>query len=165
MRFEAINTERLTIRRLRLEDAASISLYRSLPEVSKFQSWKEYSSDKASELIKEMETSDPSEKGKWFQFGISLKSSNELVGDIGFLNSDLNQKSWIGFTLNSRHWGKGYAFESVKAVLNYYAVQGISGVWASVDPQNNPSINLLKKLKFNLIDIKPNDHVFFKILI
>lgn len=112
-----------------------------------------------------METSDPSEKGKWFQFGISLKSSNDLIGDIGFLNSDLNQKSWIGFTLNFRYWGKGYAFESVKAVLNYYAVQGISGVWASVDPQNNPSINLLKKLKFNLIDIKPNDHVFFKILI
>ena len=38
------------------------------------------------------------------QFG-ALKTSELLIGDIGFLNNDEQQKSWIGVALNSEYWG------------------------------------------------------------
>jgi RimJ/RimL family protein N-acetyltransferase len=160
MKFETLNTERLKIRRLSLKDAKDISHYRSLPEVSEFQSWTEYSTEKALELIQGMENSDPSIQEKWFQFGVALKNSNELIGDIGFLNTDSEKKSWIGFTLNSKYWGQGYALEAVKEVLNYYSKIGITEVWASTDPNNHSSKKLLKKLNFKLVEEKPNDHIF-----
>ena len=161
MKFDSISTQRLVIRRLVNDDAEIISFYRSLPEVSQFQSWQQYSLQQASELISEMKMSDPSDVGKWFQFGISLKINDELIGDIGFLNTDEQQKSWIGFTLNSEHWGNGYALEAVEAVLTYYCHLGIYKVWASIDPQNHSSAKLLKKLGFSLLESKPEDHIYF----
>jgi RimJ/RimL family protein N-acetyltransferase len=162
MGFDSFTTKRLVIRRLLTEDAETMSSYRSLPEVSRFQSWEQYSIQKASELISEMKASDPSVVGKWFQFGISLKTTGELIGDIGFLNTDEHQKSWIGFTLSSAHWGKGYAIEAVEAVLAYYSSLGISKIWASTDPQNHSSGKLLKKLGFSLLESMPEDHIYFK---
>ncbi|MES2803215.1 MAG: GNAT family N-acetyltransferase [Bdellovibrionota bacterium] len=162
MAFDSFSSKRLVVRRLLPEDAETISFYRSLPEVSKFQSWEQYSTQKASDLISEMKTSDPSVAGKWFQFGISLKATGELIGDIGFLNTDEHQKSWIGFTLSSTHWGNGYAIEAVEAVLSYYSSLEISKIWASTDPQNHSSAKLLKKLGFSLLESKPEDHIYFK---
>lgn len=98
MNFKVIKTSRLFIRRLKIEDPETFAHYRSLPEVARFQA--SYSLDQANGLILEMSKSDPAGLGKWFQFAIELISEDRLIGDIGFLNSDENGKSWIGFTLD-----------------------------------------------------------------
>jgi aminoglycoside 6'-N-acetyltransferase len=158
MRFSRLKTERLTVRRLRPEDARGMAGYRSLSEVAKFQS--AYTLAKAEALVEEMAKADPSETGRWFQFAIELTAEGILIGDIGFLNSDEGQKSWIGFSLDPRFWRQGYAAEAVRAVLAYYFELGIASVWASTDPQNEPSMALLRKLGFSLVESKPNDRMF-----
>ena len=107
LKFLPINTARLSIRRLTAIDANPLSRYRSIPEVARFQSWKQYSVLEAQELIIQIEKSEPDEKGKWFQFGIELIETGELIGDIGFLNTDELGKSWLGFTLDSKYWKQG----------------------------------------------------------
>jgi RimJ/RimL family protein N-acetyltransferase len=160
MGYEAIETKRLIVRRILPHEAARIASYRGHPEVAKFQT--AYSLADVEELIQQMSGSDPSVHGKWFQFAIELTAENRLIGDIGFLNHDENEKSWIGFTLDPEYWGRGFATEAVGAVLAYYARLGIFSVWASTDPRNYPSMRLLRNLGFALVDSKPDDVIFVR---
>ncbi len=162
MKFNFIKTERLTIRRLKIEDAKAISIYRSAPEVAEFQSWENYSKPEAIKLIEKLKNSNPTNKGEWFQFGIEHSKTGELLGDIGFLNEDKNGKSWIGFTLDSKYWQQGFAHEAVSEILSYYLQIGASDVWASIDPVNISSKKLLEKLGFGLNESKPDDLIFNK---
>ena len=109
-----------------------------------------------------MSEADPSLKAQWFQFGIELISEKELIGDIGFLNTDKNGKSWLGFTLDSSFWNQGYASEAVGAVIGYYAELGISEIWASTDPENKSAAKLLGHLGFTLQESKPDDLILKK---
>ncbi len=155
-----IQTSRLRIRRLTSDDALLLSTYRSRPEVAEHQSWDIYTLEQAHSLIQEMEKSSPVQVGKWFQFGVELLSEKSLIGDIGVLNTDLEGKCWIGFTIDSKHWKKGYAFESVKAVLDFYQNINLTNFWASIDPKNSASHKLLLKLGFEIVESKPDDLVF-----
>lgn len=160
MVFESIPSTRLVIRKLVSQDAQRLSQYRNLAIVSKYQS--AWSSERASALIQELKESDPMAKGRWFQFGIELLETQELIGDIGFLNTDENGKSWIGFTLHPDHWGNGFATEAANAVLDFYSKREISTVWASTEPDNHLSAKVLYRLGFTLIESTPTDLVFCK---
>jgi len=164
MIFDCFRTERLIIRRLKTEDAETIASYRSLPEVAEFQSWDTYSAKEAIDLIEELKNSNPTIENRWFQFGVENLQDGNLIGDIGFLNNDENGKSWVGFTLNSKYWKKGFAKEAVEAVILHYFDLGVLDVWASIDPKNNSSKKLLEKLGFVLEESKPDDLIFHKIL-
>lgn len=133
-----------------------------MPDVARYQDWPSYSLEQAIVLIEAMEKSSPGVTGEWFQFGIELCETAELIGDIGFLNTDPDGKCWIGFTLDQRYWGRGLASEAVSAVLEYYATLGIATVWASTDPLNAPSRKLLKRLGFALIEESTNDAIYCK---
>ncbi len=160
MKFDKLKTERLIIRRLTGKDSETISLYRSIPEVAEFQSWDNYSLEESKKLINESLSSDPSIASMWFQFGIEELNSGKLIGDIGFFNQDEDGKCWIGFTIDSSYWRKGFGSEAVREIISYYQKIGISNVWASIDPRNISSQKLLEKLGFELIESKPDDLVF-----
>lgn len=158
--FTPIRTKRLLIRRLRPDDAEALSGYRSRPEVSRYQSWATFSFQQAQDLVGLMEHSSPEVEGDWFQFGIELVETGQLIGDIGLLNTDAEGKSWIGFTLDPKHWRRGFAGEAVGAVLDYYAHMGILEVWASTVPQNEASRRLLERLGFSLEEETQTDAVY-----
>lgn len=162
MKFESLKTQRLTLRRLSPEDTSAIVGYRNLPEITRFQSWDSYSDVNAAELIESMKDADPSLKGRWFQFGIELTSQKKLIGDIGFLNTDDNEKSWLSFTLHPKFWNQGYATEAVSAILNNYADFGVSELWASTDPENKSASRLLSRLGFTLLETRPDALIFKK---
>ncbi|HET6943258.1 MAG TPA: GNAT family N-acetyltransferase [Sphingomicrobium sp.] len=55
----------------------------------------------------------------------------------------------IGFILRSDHWGRGYAMEALGLVLwRAFGVHGLARVEADVDPRNQASLKLLKRLGF-----------------
>ena len=164
MTFLTKKTTRLIIRHLHADDAIKMAHYRSLPEVAQYQSWTQYPLEKAISLIDEMKSAAPEIKGQWFQFGIELIENNELIGDIGFLNTDADNKSWIGFTLDSGYWNKGYAIEAVAAVIEFYKELGLTEIFASTDPMNLSSKKLLEKLEFNIIEVHPEDIIFQKVI-
>lgn len=160
MTFTPIRTPRLVIRPLRPSDADSVAAYRSRPEVARYQSWDTYSTSQARDLIDLMQHSTPEIMGDWYQFGIELAESKQLIGDIGVLNTDAEGKSWIGFTLDPAFWKRGLASEAVTAVLRHYAGLGIATMWASTDPLNQPSRTLLEKLGFAHIEETPTDCLY-----
>lgn len=160
MTFSPIYTTRLVIRPLQASDAAAFAAYRSRPEVAQFQSWDTYSIQQAKDLIGLMEHSTPEVRGDWYQFGIELAESEQLIGDIGVLNTDAEGKSWIGFTLDPAFWKRGLASEAVTAILRHYAGLGIAAMWASTDPLNVASRQLLERLSFSLVEMTTSDATY-----
>ncbi|GGJ35475.1 GNAT family N-acetyltransferase [Deinococcus roseus] len=146
--FENLETPRLKVRRLQPEDAAALSVYRSRPEVSLYQGWGDnYDEAQALKLIQNMQDRNPGQPG-WFQFALQEKETGALLGDLGFHVFEPLQAE-VGFTLDSRVWGKGYATEGLKAVLDYaFHVLFFHRITASTDPRNVPSQKVLLRLGF-----------------
>lgn len=143
-----IATDRLTIGALRQDDAASFFRYRSAPAVSRFQSWAPRSLAEAMEFVAGFRRVEFGAPDSWFQLAIRLASSGALVGDIGvhFLVAESRQAE-IGFTIAPLHQRHGYATEAVQAVIGYlFRPLDKHRVIASVDPRNEPSMALLRRV-------------------
>ena len=121
-------------------------LYRSSPEVTQYQSWHPASESEVRNFIRKNGRIGFRHTDGWYQLGIYLRASLELIGDIGihFLPAD-DEQIEIGFTVKPTEQRQGYAKEAVRAVLDY-AFKNLRKhrVIASVDPRNAASIRLLE---------------------
>lgn len=79
--------------------------------------------------------------------------SGELIGCCGVRPFKSENDSYeIGFHIRKKYWGKRYAFESAKAVINYSFTQlNASKLFAGHHPENKASKKLLIGLGFQYI--------------
>jgi RimJ/RimL family protein N-acetyltransferase len=54
----------------------------------------------------------------------------------------------IGYVFGPRWWGQGYASEAVTWLLEELRGDGVPEAWATVDPDNEPSVRLLRRVGF-----------------
>jgi RimJ/RimL family protein N-acetyltransferase len=146
--FTPLQTERLILRRLEPDDAGPIWAYRSLPEVSRYQSWEPRSLSEMTSFVAEQMKLSPDTPETWLQLAITLGESGSLIGDCGIHTlGGADRQAEIGITLSPSHQGKGYAAEALTAVLEYlFTSLGKHRVYGSVDPRNRSSIALLTRL-------------------
>ncbi|KAH7118984.1 GNAT domain-containing protein [Dendryphion nanum] len=158
-------TERLLIRPLTIDDAEDVNLMRSHPEVMKHTP---------------MVPADDIEKSKaWIQgcfdrsncwnFVIELlptesssgasASSPRVIGLIGAVRAPE-----VGYMLNHNYWGKGFATEALRAFLGLFFDHFSGGeqgrfeyAEAITDPELVASQNVLKKVGFELHEIREKD--------
>nr|WP_154984107.1 GNAT family N-acetyltransferase [Paenibacillus xylanexedens] len=91
------------------------------------------------------------EEGKRHSFGIFLKDTDELVGEISLFRIEVNgtEKWVIGYATDRKHHGKGYMSEALKRVLQYAKHEmNITQVEAGAVPDNIGSIRVLLKAGF-----------------
>lgn len=84
-------------------------------------------------------------------FTCFLKDTNAFIGMIGLLNVNFEHRIQgeveIGWRLLKEYWGKGYALEGARAVLNYgFNDLGLESIYAFTAEINTPSENLMKRL-------------------
>jgi RimJ/RimL family protein N-acetyltransferase len=144
-----LETERLIIRPVEIDDKNEIFEYRSDAATNKFQGWipesladVEIFIGNISKQINEPET--------WFQFVLIEKNTQKLIGDIGVHFFDIeNKQVEIGCTLNKDFQNKGYATESVKKVIDcLFKKLNKHRIIASIDPRNLCSIRLVERIGF-----------------
>lgn len=148
-----LETGRLILRAFVEADLDPFLAYRNDPEVHRYQGWEiPYLRDVAEEFIRCMKAARPGSEGNWFQTALELKSTHELIGDMGFLPSQSpHGQARLGVTLARRFWGQGYAAEGLAALLDYiFGELGLHRVYADCDPENRGSIRLLERLGFRL---------------
>ena len=146
--WKVIETERLFLKILELKDKEVFLAYRGNPEVFQFQSWDPPNLQEVESFIRQNLTVAPNTPDTWLQVGIYLHNG-QLIGDIGLHFLEDNAQMEIGYTLAPEHQGQGYAFEAVKAILDYlFGHLEKHRVIGSVDPENIRSIKLLEKLGF-----------------
>lgn len=146
--FSELLTPRLALRQLGPSDVVAMFEYRSRPEVARFQAWEPQSLEQVRSFVESCLSAEPDTPGTWFQLAITLRESSLLIGDCGlhFLGEETCQAE-VGITLAPAYQGKRYATEALEAVLYYlFATLGKHRVCATVDPRNQPSVALLKRV-------------------
>jgi RimJ/RimL family protein N-acetyltransferase len=59
----------------------------------------------------------------------------------------------IAFLLVPRSWGQGFASEATAGLISELRVMGVERVWACVAPDNEPSLAMCRRLKFERVDL------------
>lgn len=114
-----LETDRLFLRKFTIDDApAMFKNYGSDSNVTKFLNWKTHETiDDAKTSIK-LFMSEYENDG--FHWAVVVKDTNELIGDITVNHIDKkNNNCEVGYQFGSKYWGKGYASETLKVVLNF----------------------------------------------
>jgi RimJ/RimL family protein N-acetyltransferase len=146
--FRVISTERCLIRKLERKDIAVLFSYRSLPVVYKYQSWKPKTLADAEAFVEKHLLSLENTPDTWLQLAICLHDDC-MIGDIGIHFLEDPDQVEIGYTLSPEYQGKGYAIESMRALIDHlFGDLHKHRIEASVDPQNERSIALLDRLGF-----------------
>ena len=142
-----ITTERLTVRRVRESD------WKAIRDI-----WIDAAKSQYAQYDRPSETDDESVRKrirKWASCGGSTEHMfyavclRETV--IGYAVLNLREKGYeIGYCFHSAYHGKGYARESISAILNTLAGAGIRDFSAGTALKNTPSVRLLSALGFRM---------------
>ena len=112
-----IETERLLIRTLSMEDKEAFYKYRSMPEVYKYQSMRPGSINEVEEFISKNSDARLNEPDTWMQLAVCLMEG-QMIGDIGIHFIDDKYQIEIGYTLSPEYQGRGYASEAANAIID-----------------------------------------------
>jgi len=147
--FTTVEAERIVLRRFTMRDLPVFVAYRSDPDVARYQGWEApYPRATGARMIRDLLRQHPDTPGQWFQFGIELRATGELVGDCAS-GTDLEdpRQAEVGFTLRPDFQGRGYATEAARALLGYlFGARAKHRVTARCDPRNTASVGVLGRL-------------------
>ena len=142
-----LETKRLIIKPITLDDKNEIFEYRSDTETNKYQGWIPKIIDDVDSFFKKI-SPEIDIAGTWFQFVIVEIKNSKIIGDLGIHFID-DEQAEIGCTLAKKHHGKGYATEALKSVMDYlFNKLNKHRIIGSIDPQNLKSIGLVERLGF-----------------
>ncbi len=145
-----IPTLRLLIRPFTTADLPAFLAYRNDPQVARYQGWDiPYPPEKALAFVEEMQNRLIT-PGEWLQLALQRHDNGEMIGDIALhpFQSDPRQ-AYIGITLAQAYWGKGYAQEATRALIEeLFRRQNFHRLVAECDVQNTASQALLQRIGF-----------------
>ena len=136
---EAITTERLVLRRARIEDVGPMHRIMRDPVAMRYWSTLPHDSlETTADWVRSM-IAPPHPKGD--DFIVTL--NGETIGKMGAW-----QLPDLGYLLDPAHWGHGYASEALAAFLAHRRRVGSTFLTADTDPRNAASIRLLQRHGF-----------------
>ncbi|MCM3168602.1 GNAT family N-acetyltransferase [Peribacillus frigoritolerans] len=147
--YPVIETKRLILRGVTLEDAGDMFKYLSDTDVVKPMGLDPF--ETVNDVWDEIKWYESIfEKGSGIRWGITLKDSGKVIGSCGFLNMvTKHHRGEIGYELSKDHWGKGIASEALEAVVMYgYRHFHLERIEALIEPDNHPSQKLVEKQGF-----------------
>ena len=118
--LQPILTERLILRTLEASDADAVYAYRVDPEVSRYQNWPLLSRDSVRAFLTRQHGMEPFASADWFQIGITLRDTGEVVGDCGLHARDNDRRQVeVGITLARSFQHRGLGSEALSALLEF----------------------------------------------
>lgn len=140
-----LNTERLYLREFTIEDVQNFIDLNSNPNVIRYTGDDVIETkEKATELLTNIVL--PQYKCKLGRWAVHLKSNDEFIGWCGLKYLEEDKMIDLGYRFFEKHWGKGYATESAKAVLEYgFNTLNLSEIVAHAAIDNINSHKVLKK--------------------
>ena len=111
--WKGINSQRLSFRKLSLDDEQSIYHYSSDPEVTKYVLFPTHKSIEDTKAFIKLNL-EKYEKGEIACWGVTIKNTGELIGTADFVWWNLDhKKAEVGYCYAKEHWNKGYASEAL----------------------------------------------------
>ncbi|WP_328589285.1 GNAT family N-acetyltransferase [Litchfieldia alkalitelluris] len=159
MKFPIIDTERLYLRELKINDREAVFKHFAEEAVTKFMDISPCSGLLEAEEIIQFHLDDSG-----CRWGIFDKIEDTLIGTCGYHCWDSNSiaKAEIGFDLSESFWGNGYMTEAIYPVIQFgFKQMNLQLIEATVVPNNEKSIKLLEKLGFKRKEELVNGLMYF----
>ncbi len=160
-----IKTERLTVTDIEKEDKEVYAKLYTDEKINEF-----YGYDYRQDLNGSVPDGDYffafmlSLKNKRQEYSLAVRKGGKMIGEIVFYNFDYSGKAEIGFRFFTEYQGQGFAFESVKAAIEYAFKKGIEKITCRHFKENSRSEKLISKLGFSLTGIS-DTHKFYELKI
>ncbi|TXK70648.1 GNAT family N-acetyltransferase [Paenibacillus sp. N3.4] len=160
--FPDIETDRLKLAILTLDDIESVFNHFSDENVTRFMDISPCKDRNEAEEIIRFHIDDSG-----CRWGIYSKSDAEFIGTCGFhcWFQGEQPRAEIGFDLARGYWGKGIMQEALKPVIEFgFKEMSLNIIEATVEQENDRSINLLRKLNFER-EIELRDQLIYYFLL
>ncbi|WP_395044969.1 GNAT family N-acetyltransferase [Flavobacterium sp.] len=147
--FKNLETNRLLLRRVSVNDVAEVLKLRSDKETMKYIPRPLVTSqEEALEHINMIE--DKIESNVGINWAITIKGNPKLIGIIGHYRiQPENHRCEIGYMILKEYWGKGIVTEAIEVVLKYgFEDLNMHSIEAVIDPDNIASEKVLIKNGF-----------------
>ncbi|MDR7482064.1 MAG: GNAT family protein [Armatimonadota bacterium] len=157
-----LETPRLLLRPLTLEDAADIYAYASDPEVSRYVTWHAHRSieDTRTFLHGALALYAAGQVAPW---GMVHRADGKVIGTCGFVSWYPDHgRAEIGYSLARAYWRQGYTTEAVRRIMRFgFEVMALNRIEARCEIPNVASARLLEKVGMTFEGIL-REHVYGK---
>lgn len=148
--FPTIETERLLLRAVSIDDAPDLHVMRKDERILTYLNRDpDKSMEETNNLIKLiMQNLQNNEAVLW---GITLKENPAtIIGTIGYWHvQPENHRAEIGYMLHPDHWKKGLMKEALQAVIPFgFNSMKLHSIEANINPDNKPSCALVESCGF-----------------
>jgi RimJ/RimL family protein N-acetyltransferase len=146
---EAIETERLQLRKLTLEDAGLMLDVWNDPAFIHHVGDRGIRTSEDARAAMRKGALDLYDKYGYGPFRLALKDDDTPIGICGLFRRDGLDEPDIGYSTLPDFCGQGYAFEAATAVMGYARSElALDRLIAIISPTNDASIGLIRKLGF-----------------
>jgi ribosomal-protein-alanine N-acetyltransferase len=146
-----LETPRLILRALSLDDADDIFAYASDSEVTRYTIFERHQSlDTTIEWLRSvLDMYCDGHPGPW---GMERRERGRLIGACGFRNWDAHHgRAEMGYTVTRAFWNQGYATEAVRALLAFgFEHMNLNRIEARAVPANVGSTRVMEKAGMKL---------------
>lgn len=146
-----LTTPRLLLRSYQLADATALqdAITTSLPELRKWMPWAQKDPTLEGQEATILHFQKKEAEGKEWTLGLFL-TDGTFLGSSGYRLEDAETPEYeIGYWLDTRHTGKGYATEAVKAQTSHlFQALGANRVSIHCQAENHASASVAKRLGY-----------------
>ena len=141
-----LETERLILRKVTLEDIQDMYLYGSDEEVSKYVTWNTHETIADTKGFVEF-VLNKYENKQVSPWGIECKENGKFIGTIDFVWWQPNNKTAeIGYVISKDYWGKGLTSEVAKEIIKFgFEKMDLVRIQARCDVENIGSARVMEK--------------------
>jgi RimJ/RimL family protein N-acetyltransferase len=141
-----MQTERLVMRALRVEDAEALhpmysdvdaNTYGTHPATTTIAETREQMAKRVADTT-------------WRAWAITLKGDDTAIGTVACYEKRQGKVTEIGYILKRAYWGNGYVTEAIASLIDLLFAEGQRRIFADTDPDNTPSIAVVERLGFTL---------------
>ena len=131
-----------------VDDWHSVHCYAADPDVVRFVEWGPNTEDDTKDFVSRAIQMSQINPRVDFELALVSVQENAVIGAASIHISQLaNREGWIGCCLNKRFWGLGIATEAAKALVSFgFTELRLHRIFATADPANSASANVLQKL-------------------
>ncbi len=141
-----LETKRLRIRLFREDDLDRLDEIHSDPEAMRYMG-QVRTREQSRDLIRKYTDDFP--KNRFTMWALEAKDSNDLVGRAGLSFLDGTDEIEVGYLIDRKYWGQGFATEAAAACVGYgFEEVDLDWIVGIVQPPNKASLRVLEKLGF-----------------
>ena len=141
-------TERLRLREFAADDWQAGLAYHADPRYQRYYDMTGQTEQGARDFVALFLGNQQAQPRTKFQLAITRKDTGALIGNCGVrLKTPDAVEADIGYELNPEHWGRGYASEAARTMVEFgFTELGVHRIWSWCIADNTASAHVLAKL-------------------